>query len=85
MRSRIRRKSISGRLLGTVLQELAAAIDQSLRWHRDAITPRAYVDLRTISSFELGLRFKGALRDELYERRRAKRRRTAALKAEKDK
>ncbi len=81
----MRRKSMAGRLRRTVLHELAAAIDQSLGWHRDAITPRAYVELRTMSPFELGLRFKRALRDELYERRRDDRRGTPARKSEKGK
>lgn len=75
MQTRIRRKSAAGTLREPVLQELVAAIDQSLRWHVDAISPRAYVDMRTMSQFELGLRFKAALRDELYERRREKGRR----------
>lgn len=70
MRSMIRQTSMDGRLRRTVLQQLTAAIDQSLRCHRDAIAPRVYVELRTMSAFELGLRFKRALRDELYERRR---------------
>lgn len=83
MQTRIRRKSAAGGLREPVLQELVAVIDQSLQWHWDAITPRMYVELRTMSPFELGLRFKVALRDELYERRRANRRKAAALNAEK--
>lgn len=67
-----------------VERALAVAIDQSLRCHWDAITPRLYVDLRTMSPFELGLRLKRALRDELYEGRRNDRRRTAARQPEKD-
>lgn len=34
------------------------------------MTPRVYVELVTMSTFEIGLSFKRALRDELYERRR---------------
>lgn len=64
-----------GRLQMRVLRELGAAIDQSLRRHLDAVTPRLYVEMRTMSPFELGLRLKRALRDELYERRREKGRR----------
>jgi len=75
VQTRIRRKSAAGTLREPVLQELVAAIDQSLRWHVVARNPRAYVDMRTMSQFELGLRFTAALRDELYERRREKGRR----------
>lgn len=80
MRNKIRYAKLrveSKRRLKRVLDD---AFDQSLRRHLDAITPRLYVDMRTISSFELGLRFKAALRDELYERRRDDRRRTSAGK-----
>lgn len=56
---------------------LVVAIDQGLRECLGAMTPRGYVELRTMSPFELGLRFKEALRDELYERRRKKGRRVS--------
>lgn len=49
---------------------LSAAIDEGLRPHIDAMTPRRYVMLMTMSSAELGRAFKNAIRDELYERRR---------------
>ena len=62
---------------------LVAAIDQSLRRHWDAITPRLYVELRTTSKFELGLMFKSALRDALYERNREKGRRAVTRKVKK--
>lgn len=78
MQNKVRQNEIPLRLQKRVMRELANAIDQSLRWHRNAITPRAYVELRTMSQFELGLRFKAALRDELYERRREKGRRVPA-------
>lgn len=51
-------------------RELNEAIDQGLRPHIDAMTPRCYVMLMTMSSSELGRAFKNALRDELYEWRR---------------
>lgn len=49
---------------------LNAAIDEGLRPHIEAMTPRCYVMLMTMSSVELGRAFKEAIRDELYERRR---------------
>lgn len=49
-------------------------MDQSLRWHWDGITPRQYVELRTMPPFELGLMFKSALRDALYDRHHSGRR-----------
>jgi hypothetical protein len=52
---------------------LIAAIDEGLRPILSVMTPRGYVGLMTMSSFELGRRFKQALRDELYERQRQKR------------
>lgn len=60
-----------------VERALVVAIDQSLRWHWDAITPRLYVELRTMPPFELGLMFKSALRDALYDRHHRGRRRMA--------
>lgn len=50
-------------------RELNAAIDECLRLRIDAITPRHYVMLMTMSSSELGRAFKNAIRDELYDRR----------------
>lgn len=75
MRKTRPRAKAPGILQKRVLRELGAAIDQSLRRHLGAVTPRLYVEMRTMSPFELGLRFKRALRDELYERRREKGRR----------
>lgn len=49
---------------------LADAMDHGLTQVLGAMTPRKYVDTRTMSSFELGLKFKQLLRDEMYERRR---------------
>ncbi|MCA8287295.1 hypothetical protein [Burkholderia vietnamiensis] len=49
---------------------IADAIDQGLMQVLSEMTPRHYVDARTRSSFELGLKFKQLLRDEMYERRR---------------
>lgn len=63
-----------------VERALVAAIDKSLRRHQDVITPRLYVHMRTMSAFELGLRFKAALRDELYERNRENGRRAVTRK-----
>ncbi|SIT43487.1 conserved hypothetical protein [Paraburkholderia ribeironis] len=60
--------------LKTVLDD---AFDQSIREYLDAVPPRVYVELRTMSSFELGLRFKRALRDALYDRHHGGRRRMA--------
>lgn len=53
------------------------ALDQSLREYLDAVTPREYVELRTMPPFELGLMFKSALRDALYDRHHGERRRMA--------
>lgn len=77
MQNKACQNEIPRRLQKRVMRELDNAIEQSLRWHRNAITPRGYVELRTMSPFELGLRFKEALRDELYERRRKKGRRVS--------
>lgn len=60
-----------------VERALVVAIDQSLRWHWDAIAPRLYVELRTMPPFELGLMLKSALRDALYDRHHGGRRRMA--------
>lgn len=49
---------------------LSAAIDEGLRPHIDAMTPRYYVMVMTMASAELGRALKDAIRDELYERRR---------------
>lgn len=66
MRDKTRRASVE--------RALVAAIDQSLRWHLDAISSRVYVELRTMPPFELGLMFKSALRDALYDRHHGGRR-----------
>jgi hypothetical protein len=63
---------------------LEAAFDEAWTHCIDAVTPRTYVDVMTMSPFELGRRLKQALRDELYERRRDKRRRTATHATEKE-
>ncbi len=54
----------------TLERMLADAMDHGLMQVLDAMTPREYVALRTMSPFEIGYRFKQLLRDELYERRR---------------
>jgi hypothetical protein len=53
-------------------RELNEAIDEGLRPHIHAMTPRCYVMLMTMASAELGRMLKGAIRDELYERRRVR-------------
>jgi hypothetical protein len=45
-------------------------MDKGLMQALGEMTSRQYVALRTMSSFEIGYRFKQLLRDELYERRR---------------
>lgn len=60
---------------------LAAAIDKGIRPSLEAITPRGYVDMRTMPSSELGLLFKRALLDELYDRNREKGRPAVSRKA----
>lgn len=78
MRTRTLRRGASGRLQKSLEREIAVAVESI----RDLLTPRAYVYLMTMSSFELGCEFKAALRDELYElRHRVERRRTTALEA----
>ncbi|CAB3755483.1 hypothetical protein [Paraburkholderia humisilvae] len=64
--------------LDNLERALIAAIDEALRPGPSAITPRGYVAFMTMSSIELGRRFKQALRDELYERQRRKIRDRAA-------
>lgn len=60
----------AGKRNGRLRRGLNAAIDEGLRPHIDAMTPRCYVMLMTMASAELGRALKGAIRDELYERRR---------------
>lgn len=61
---------VDGSLSPELARLLNDGIDQGLRQSVDAMTPRVYVELVTMSTFEIGLSFKRALRDELYERRR---------------
>lgn len=75
--SRAKSRVESKRGLKRILDD---AFDQSLRECLDAMTPRAYVALKTTSSFELGLMFKSALRDALYDRHHGGRGRMAARK-----
>ncbi|KGD34415.1 hypothetical protein DO72_862 [Burkholderia pseudomallei] len=75
MQKRIPRAKAPVKLQRRLERALVVAIDQGLRECLGAMTPRGYVELRTMSQFVLGLRFKAALRDELYERRREKGRR----------
>lgn len=78
MKARTMRAKPSTRLQKRIARVLVDAIDQGLRQNLDEISPRLYVDVRTMPSFELGLKFKAALRDVLYERRRDRKRRMAA-------
>lgn len=71
MRTKTSRKKSTNSDQPTVERMLATAMDQGLMQVLGAMTPRQYVDTRTMSSFELGLKFKRRLRDETYERRRA--------------
>ena len=70
MRTKTSRIKSANSVPPTVERTLATAMDQGLTQVLDAMTPRQYVDTRTMSSFELGLKFKRLLRDEMYERRR---------------
>ncbi|CAM2153097.1 protein of unknown function [Pararobbsia alpina] len=47
------------------------AFDEACSKYFSAVLPRTYVSLMTMSPFELGMMFKKALRDELYDRRRS--------------
>lgn len=76
MRTKTLSLHVDGQFSRPLEQVLSDAIDQGLRPYLEAMTPCMYVDLVTMSKFELGLQFKKALRDELYERLN-KRRRTA--------
>ena len=77
---RTNKRRVAGKL-HNLERALIAAIDEALRPSLSAITPRGYVGFVTMSSFELGRRFKQALRDELYERRRNNRRKSGARAA----
>lgn len=77
MQKKIPRAQAPVKLQRRLERALVVVIDQGLRECLGAMTPRGYVELRTMSPFELGLRFKEALRDELYERRRKKGRRVS--------
>lgn len=70
MRSKISRTKLTNSVPPTVERMLADAMEHGLRQVLGAMTPRQYVDARTMSSFELGLKLKRLLRDEAYERRR---------------
>lgn len=71
MRTKTSRIKSTNRAQPTLELMLADAMDLGLMQVIGALTPRQYVDTRTMSSFELGLKFKRRLRDETYERRRA--------------
>lgn len=70
MRTKTSRTKSTNRAHPTLKLILADAMDLGLMQVIGALTPRQYVDTRTMSSFELGLKFKQLLRDETYERRR---------------
>lgn len=70
MRTKMSRTKSANSVQLTVERMLADAMDHGLMQVVGALTPRQYVDTRTMSSFELGLKFKQLLRDEMYERRR---------------
>lgn len=68
MRAKMSRSKFTYSGLPTLERVLADAIDQGLAQVVGEMTPRQYVELRTMSSFELGLKFKQLVRDEMYER-----------------
>ncbi|RQP35037.1 hypothetical protein DF156_15570 [Burkholderia ubonensis] len=70
MRTKTSRIKSTNRAHPTLKLILADAMDLGLMQVIGVLTPRQYVDTRTMSSFELGLKFKQLLRDEMYERRR---------------
>ncbi|ARL22926.1 hypothetical protein BOC47_11415 [Burkholderia pseudomallei] len=70
MRSKMSRTKLTNSVQPTVERMLAEAMDHGLQDVVSSMTPREYVDARTMSSFELGLKFKQLLRDEMYERHR---------------
>ena len=70
MRTKTPRTESTNSGQSTLERMLADAMDHGLMQVLDAMTPREYVALRTMSPFEIGYRFKQLLRDELYERRR---------------
>lgn len=71
MRTKMSRTKSTNSVQTMVERMLADAMDLGLMQVIGALTPRQYVDTRTMSSFELGLTFKQLLRDAMYERRRA--------------
>lgn len=77
MQKKIPRAKAPVKLQRRLERALVVAIDQGLRECLGAMTPRGYVELRTMSPFELGLMFKSALRDALYDRHHGGRRRMA--------
>jgi hypothetical protein len=61
LRTRTFLSNVDGKLPRRFERALADAIAQGLRPNLDAMPPRIYVDLVTMATFELGLRFKKAL------------------------
>ncbi|RQS59704.1 hypothetical protein DID96_35205 [Burkholderia sp. Bp8963] len=85
MRIKTDRADNAGKYQKRLMRALAVAIDKGLKQSLDAMTPRAYVEIRTTSPFELGLRLKRMLRDELYERHREESKRASADEMEESK